>query len=113
MCLESWKRFRCGCIQYDTVSQCPHLDEANSLIDNHDLREDDPRIDKLHEKCDGASAKRYLAQFTKCARCLADMAAAAAGGAGRVEKAVVGTGARDVDMDDRMDELEQVVRRKR
>jgi len=113
MCLESWKRFRCGCIQYDTVSLCPHLDEANSLIENHGLHEDDPRIDKLNEKCEGASAKRYLAQFTKCARCLAEMAAAAAGGAGRDGKAVAGTRARDVDMDDRVDEPEEVVRRKR
>lgn len=41
------------------------------------------------------------------------MAAAATGGAEKDGKAVVGTGARDVDMDDRMDESEQVVRRKR
>jgi AhpD family alkylhydroperoxidase len=78
MCLEIFKRFRCGCEEYKDVELCRYLDEANDLIDNRGLGEDDPKIDKLYEKCDGVGAKRYEAQFTKCAECLAATAAAAA-----------------------------------
>jgi hypothetical protein len=118
MCLEIFKRFRCGCEEYKDVELCHYLDEVNNLIDNEGLKEDDPTVDKLYEKCDGAGAKRYEAQFTKCATCLAETAtaaaaaAAAAAGKGSQEK-LTATESRDVDASAGLDSPSLVSKRKR
>lgn len=114
MCLEIWRRFRCGCVEYSTAWLCPHIDAVNSLINYHGLHEDDSKVDKLYEKCDGVGAKRYLAQFSKCPKCLAEMAVAAAppvakGGGVENDKR---NEAREEDMDVEMGGLEQVVKRR-
>ncbi len=109
MCLEIYKRFRCGCTEYKDVFLCRYIDEVNDLIDNQGLREDDVKVDKLYEKCDNVGAKRYLAQFTKCARCLAEMALEAGGG----KEKGMGTDARDRGGSARLGSPSKVGKRKR
>jgi hypothetical protein len=117
MCLETFKRFRCGCEEYKDVELCRYLDEVNDLIDNQGLKEDDPKVDRLYQKCDGVGAKRYEAQFTKCAKCLAETAAGAAAaaatsGEGTQEKLVVPE-PRDADGSVGLDSPSQASKRKR
>jgi hypothetical protein len=71
MCLEIFKRYKCGCNESIEVSACKRINKINDLMDNKRYTENNPRIIRLHGKCKYKSAERFYVQRTKCESCIA------------------------------------------